>query len=155
MYSFMLQFTMNDPYFLGEGPLTSFEESVIRKATEFQTTGIEYLLEILTFLSKIPHKTREELGKERFEKEHLTRSAGKIIRDNYCSSCTDYGLVFSSLARYKSIQTKFQHYIDINQFKITPANISAHVFCESRIANYTLFIDPSITRSYCKYRKRN
>jgi hypothetical protein len=101
--------------------------------------SIDTVFEILTHLMKAKYKS---LSPEELSKIHMKRSAAKIIEDGYFASCSDYGLVFSTIARSKGIETKFKHFLDLNQFKTDRQHLSLHVFCECKIGDTTLFIDP-------------
>jgi hypothetical protein len=129
---------MNNNY-LQSGPLTTAGKNIERILSGIKGTGVASIFEILNFLMKSEYR---ELSPDELSKIHMKRSAEEIIEDGFFTSCRDYGIVFCTLSRAKNIPTKFMHFLDMNQFRIKPENLSLHVFCECLFEEFTLFIDP-------------
>lgn len=131
---------MDPNFYLQSGEQTKITEKIRGIAADFNTHGIDLILEILNWLHKnIKLKADSEYKNELFRK----RTAEEIIESGLATGCTDYALVFVTLTRAKEIPTKYIEAISTQWLeKGDLEHLEGHVFAEVFINNRWYIVDP-------------
>ena len=140
---------MNERYFLGEGRFTK-RDNVIKMALEEALSLIERktdLGKISLYLSKAI-STIHHWDESLFRK----RTASEIICSKKSNGCSDYGLVFLTLARELGVPSKYVETIEEKNLSnpLVP-NISGHIFADIFIDGQWKIYEPigGFQNSYC------
>ena len=126
--------------YLGDGKQTQITPLIKKVASSFRERKFELILEILVWIRDNIKKTNSNEEKNLLFRN---RTANDIIKSKMATGCTDFALVFISLARAKKIPTKYVEAIRRKWLDIGDENyIEGHVFAECFINNKWHIIDP-------------
>lgn len=125
--------------YLKQGKQTKITKKVITIAAGFKLSGFDLIFEILNWLHKnIKLKADSEYKNQFFRK----RTAEQVIDSGYATGCTDYGLVFITLARAKNIPAKYIEAVSTQWLeKGDMSHLEGHVFSEVQINRCWYIID--------------
>ena len=124
------------------GEQTVITPEIKKISKSLDAHDLEYILNILNWMHKnISRKIPDNIEKNTVFRK---RTAQQIIKDKYYSGCTDYALVFISLARAKKIPTKYIEAIRRKWLDEGGNSILGHIFAECLINGKWIKIDPQV-----------
>ena len=126
--------------FLKSGKQTEVTDKIKDIANSVEGDGFEFVIKLL----RLVNKSIKYPAPEGIEKNDIfrARTADQIIKDGFATGCTDFALVFISVARAKSIPTKYVEVISKDYFSDDLDKVRGHVFAECYIDAEWWGIDP-------------
>ena len=159
----MKKLTINDCIqYLEEGVLTkSFLETelVIEKVLRDYNNKIKENpnhTQIESLINWIHHCLNVKPSQYQKDKVKFQRTAKEIWNSGFSSGCTDWAIVFSTLARQIGIPTTFLHTAELNWIKnlqnkgTQPIHIG-HSFCECFYDGKWILVDPTFRKIESEY----
>ena len=106
-----------------------------------------------TFIHKHIHTT---MSKSQIREKKFQRTAKQVWEDGYATGCTDYAIVFATLARQMGYSTTFLQTTENGFMKSVAKNKSSasaagHAFCEICVDGNWVLNDPTFSRHYKQY----
>lgn len=129
---------MKCSYYLEEGEFTFFTDKIKEISKKFKGEGTGKIDQILSWIKE--NIKLKKLSKENKNLIFRKRSASEIIQSKFATGCTDFTIVFITLARASGIPAKYIECINKEQSK---KKILGHTFAEVFIDNKSFFIDPT------------
>lgn len=127
--------------FLKQGDQTQITDNMLKIVNEFSEHDLDLIVRIIKWIHKNLKPNNDKEVKNRVFRQ---RTADQIIKDGYTTGCTDIGLVFITLARAKSVPTKYIEAIRRKWLESDDEDfIEGHVFAEVYIDGKWYIIDPT------------
>lgn len=125
--------------FLQEGPQTAFGETVMRISEGITgKTACEVVFNILRWMdANLDHQSEEQ------SKLFRKRTAEQILQDSFGTGCTDFTLVFVTLARAKGVPTKYVELLKHDWLTSKRKKIDGHVVAEVYLEPNWYYVDPT------------
>ena len=120
-------------------------------AGKFTDTGLDRIFEILKWVHK---NLKADSGEEYKADNFRTRTADQIIESGKLTGCTDYALVFLSLARASNFEVKYVEAIETKWMEEGGERVLGHVFAEVHLHNTWYIVDPQGALIKAWYGKR-
>ncbi len=138
--------------YLQEGEQTKITDDIKSIAEEFESSGFDFVFEILKWI----HKNLKQTDIKEFKKEFFRkRTADQIIKSGKLTGCTNYALVFIALIKVKGIPAKYIETIREDWLlKPDMEMLSGHVFSEVEINEKWYIVDPQSALIKAWYGKR-
>jgi len=124
----------------------------IRKiVSDFKNIGFARIFEILEWI----HKNLKINSSEEYKNKNFrSRTSDEIIASGKLTGCTDYALVFLSLARVSGFEARYVEAIETKWLENGGEPILGHIFVEVNIENVWYIIDPQGATIRAWYGKR-
>jgi transglutaminase-like putative cysteine protease len=130
----------------------SITDNIKKIANKFQQNDLDLILEILNWI----FNNFKDIENDKEEKIKLfrKRTAEEIIKSKKVTGCTDYAVIFISLARARGIPTKYVEAVRKKWLDIGDGDhIEGHVFAECQIKGKWYIIDPQEGAIRADYRR--